>query len=63
VDYFANVVEPKPHGPGRLGTAAAVQAEGSVKHSPGRTGVIEAVEMLTTLLSITSGTARVAPTA
>ncbi len=72
---------------GRIGSTAAVQAEGLIKHYRSRTGVIEAVRgvdlrveagelfgflgpngagkstmvrMLTTLLSITSGSARVA---
>jgi ABC-2 type transport system ATP-binding protein len=81
------VIEQSPPVPERIGTTAAVQAEGLVKHYRSRAGVIEAVRgvdlrveagevfgflgpngagksttvrMLTTLLSITSGTARVA---
>jgi ABC-2 type transport system ATP-binding protein len=87
VDDVAQAIEESPPIPGHIGTTAAVQAEGLVKHYRSRAGVIEAVRgvdlrveagevfgflgpngagksttvrMLTTLLSITSGTARVA---
>jgi ABC-2 type transport system ATP-binding protein len=87
VNDMAGVVEGGSPGLGRNGTAAAVQAEGLVKHYTSRTGVIEAVRgvdltveagevfgflgpngagksttvrMLTTLLTISSGRARVA---
>jgi ABC-2 type transport system ATP-binding protein len=87
VDDLASVADRRPPGYETSGTAAAVQAEGLVKHYSSRTGVIEAVRgvdltveagevfgflgpngagksttmrMLTTLLSITSGSARVA---
>jgi ABC-2 type transport system ATP-binding protein len=87
VNDVARVVEEMPPAPARAGAAAAVQAEGLVKHYRSRAGVIEAVRgvdlrvesgeifgflgpngagksttvrMLTTLLTITSGTALVA---
>ena len=87
MDDVASVVEPRPPATGRGGRAAAVQAEGLVKHYTSRNEDVEAVRgvdltveagevfgflgpngagksttvrMLTTLLSITSGSARVA---
>jgi ABC-2 type transport system ATP-binding protein len=86
VDDVAGVAEQRPPVPAPIGTMAAVQAEGLVKHYRSRKGVIEAVRgvdlrveagevfgflgpngagksttvrMLTTLLTITSGTALV----